>query len=46
MFPCFDQPNLKAKMQLTLTVPDDWIAVGNEKETRYNSVSGARVLQK
>lgn len=35
-------------MTLSLTVPEDWIAVGNEKETRYNNaeVDGKRVLEK
>lgn len=37
VFPCFDQPNLKAKMTLSLTIPQDWIAVGNEKEVRYEN---------
>ena len=26
-FPCFDQPDLKAKYQLTLNIPNDWKAV-------------------
>jgi aminopeptidase N len=48
VFPCFDQPNLKAKMTLSLTIPDDWIAVGNEKEIRYDHAAkdGKRVLEK
>lgn len=29
LFPCFDQPDLKATYQLTLTVPQEWSAVGN-----------------
>ncbi|MBM4187546.1 MAG: hypothetical protein FJ206_09560 [Gemmatimonadetes bacterium] len=28
-FPCFDQPDLKARIQLTLTVPTSWNAVAN-----------------
>ena len=28
-FPCFDQPNLKAKFQLELSIPKTWKAVGN-----------------
>ena len=27
--PLFDQPNLKARFELTLEVPDDWVAVAN-----------------
>jgi len=48
VFPCFDQPNLKATMRLSLTLPQDWIAVSNEKERRYQSAvkEGKRVLDK
>lgn len=28
-FPCFDQPNLKAKYNLTLTLPSEWQAIAN-----------------
>lgn len=28
-FPCFDQPNLKARYELKLTVPESWTAVSN-----------------
>ena len=31
VFPCFDQPDLKAIYNLTLTVPKDWKAVANGK---------------
>ena len=30
--PVFDQPDLKARWQLTLNIPTDWIAVSNSKE--------------
>lgn len=29
LFPCFDQPDLKATFRLTLTVPKDWCAISN-----------------
>ena len=29
VFPCFDQPNLKARFTLTLTLPAHWTAVAN-----------------
>ena len=32
MFPCFDQPDLKARLTLSLITPDEWVALGNEKE--------------
>ncbi|WP_163709736.1 M1 family metallopeptidase [Mangrovibacterium lignilyticum] len=39
-FPCFDQPNLKAKFTLQLDVPSDWKAVANapvEKVEQHDS---------
>ncbi|MGE5814770.1 MAG: M1 family metallopeptidase, partial [Acidobacteriota bacterium] len=32
-FPCFDQPDLKARYSLTLTVPDTWQVVANGAES-------------
>jgi len=32
LFPCFDQPDLKAIFKLQLDVPDTWEAIGNGKE--------------
>lgn len=29
MLPCFDQPDLKAQLALTVTAPKDWVVVGN-----------------
>jgi len=29
LFPCFDQPDMKSKYALTLTVPEGWTAVSN-----------------
>ena len=29
VFPCFDQPDLKARFSLTLTVPSEWTAIAN-----------------
>ncbi|MBC3540890.1 M1 family metallopeptidase [Rufibacter sediminis] len=29
VFPCFDQPSLKATFTLTLTIPEDWKAIAN-----------------
>jgi aminopeptidase N len=28
-FPCFDQPDLKARFRLTLTTPEDWMVISN-----------------
>lgn len=32
LFPCFDQPDLKAVFTLTLTIPTDWKALSNAPE--------------
>src|SRR5207244_12451605 len=32
-FPCFDQPNLKARFTLELTVPADWETLSNAADT-------------
>jgi aminopeptidase N len=33
LFPCFDQPDLKAKVSLRLTAPGDWRVLANGPET-------------
>jgi aminopeptidase N len=47
-FPCFDQPDLKARYRLTLSVPDGWQAVANgagraTEATRPSGSGGIRV---
>lgn len=39
VFPCFDQPDLKARFALTLRTPADWVAVSNAplREARVDS---------
>jgi aminopeptidase N len=32
-FPCFDQPDIKAKYRLTLDIPGEWVALSNGAET-------------
>ena len=43
LFPCFDQPDLKARYNLTLALPEGWTAVSNTaiSEIRENVVSFA-----
>src|SRR5262245_13243990 len=41
-FPCFDQPNLKARYALELEVPGGWQAVANGAET-FHETAGDRV---
>lgn len=33
VFPCFDQPDLKASFKLSLTIPQNWIAIANGRLT-------------
>ena len=39
LFPCFDQPDLKARLTLALTVPTSWIAIANGKTESADSTS-------
>ena len=41
-FPCFDQPDIKARLTLELTTPSDWTAISNGAETTREA-SGGRV---
>lgn len=41
-FPCFDQPSLKAKFQVEITVPNNWIAVANSKQLDRKITSNNR----
>jgi aminopeptidase N len=40
-FPCFDQPDLKARYRLTLTTPDGWQTVANGAEMTRTPSSGS-----
>jgi len=51
VFPCFDQPDLKAKMSLIVLCPTEWRAVSNAIERRYNlrddnNRSGRHILER
>ena len=41
-FPCFDQPDLKARWTLALDVPSGWQALANGAETDARGVGGSR----
>ena len=47
VFPCFDQPDMKASYNLTLTVPGRWKAVSNSPviSSLENSSSGLRTIK-
>ena len=42
VFPCFDQPDLKARFTLNLTAPSDWKVIGNSPLIEAQ-VEGARL---
>jgi aminopeptidase N len=44
-FPCFDQPDLKARYSLTLTVPAGWQAVSNGAELDSRREAAASVVR-
>jgi len=42
-FPCFDQPDLKARFSLALDLPDGWKAVSNAPDAEHATDGGGRV---
>lgn len=42
VFPCFDQPDLKARFTLSLEVPEDWTAVSNTAAVDTVLLEGGR----
>lgn len=45
LFPSFDQPDLKARMTLTLTVPETWRAIANGKTERVDTAANALIYR-
>lgn len=41
LFPCFDQPDLKARMTLSLTIPVGWRALANGITEHVDTIHGA-----
>lgn len=42
IFPCFDQPDLKASYELTVETPKDWEVIANTPERDVSTVDGRR----
>ena len=42
LFPCFEQPDLKARYTLSLSVPEDWVAVSNSPVLEESPSEGGR----
>jgi len=38
MFPCFDQPDLKASFELTVNTPTDWVVISNTQEREVTQI--------
>jgi aminopeptidase N len=46
VFPCFDQPNLKAKMILTVIAPSKWKVLSHERPPPAEQFTQEKYLQK
>ncbi|UCF06479.1 MAG: hypothetical protein JSV33_05480 [bacterium] len=44
VFPCFDQPDMKARFRLTLEMPGEWTAVSNAPVARDTVAGGRRFV--
>lgn len=42
LFPCFDQPNIKARYTLSLDIPERWVAVSNTAPYATSVVDGRK----
>jgi len=45
VFPCFDQPDLKASFEVTVDAPKDWSVISNMKERSTGNVDGKKSWQ-
>ena len=45
LFPCFDQPDMKALYTLTLEIPEEWVAVSNTRILEETAVDGIRTVK-
>ena len=45
LFPCFDQPNLKATFSLALTIPEEWEAVSNSAALEESISDGRKHIR-
>lgn len=43
LLPCFDQPDIRAKLRLTVTAPSDWTVIANNGETESATEVDGRV---
>ena len=45
LFPCFDQPDLKARFSLSLDIPETWLAVSNGKTLSESIREGRKIIR-
>ncbi len=45
IFPCFDQPDLKASYEVTVEAPNDWMVISNMLERDITTVDGHKSWQ-
>jgi aminopeptidase N len=45
LFPCFDQPDLKARLTLQLTVPQAWTAIANGKSLAIRAAVASSIFK-
>ena len=45
LFPCFDQPDLKARLTLALTVPGEWTAIANGRTLTQQAGAGSTTFR-
>ena len=43
LFPCFDQPDIKARYQLTVTAPPEWTLTANARELAAEAQADGRI---
>jgi aminopeptidase N len=46
LFPCFDQPDIKATYELTVTAPPEWEVIANGRQTTEATASDGRLRHK
>jgi aminopeptidase N len=44
-FPCFDQPDIKATFDLTLTIPENWTALSNGPNSLDSIADNSRIMK-
>ena len=42
LYPCFDQPDIKATYRFTVTAPADWVVLANSPEAELTDADGGR----